>query len=89
MTPEHLPSAQPAPTPDTPPAVPAINRGARTRFLPNAKPDGDQVTITRRALLGERRNTDSPTLIRHHRIAGDLPEWDPLPPNEQLVHRPR
>lgn len=69
--------------------VPPVRRGARTRFLPRAEADTDQVTVTRRALLGERRNSGTPTLSRHHRIAGDLPSWDPLPPNEQLVQRPR
>lgn len=69
--------------------TPAIQRGARNRFLPRDDAAEDQVTVTRRALLGERRNTGKPTLSRHHKIAGNLPDWEPLPPHEQLVHRPR
>lgn len=71
------------------PAAPSIQRGARTRFLPRTEETDDQVTVTRRALLGERRNAGKPTLSRHHKIAGNLPAWNPLPPNEQLIHRPR
>lgn len=92
MTPEHGHEEAPV-NPEYPtaaaPAAPAIQRGARTRFLPKAEETEDQVTVTRRALLGERRNSGKPTLSRHHKIAGNLPAWDPLPPNEQLVHRPR
>ncbi|MDZ4232452.1 hypothetical protein [Dietzia natronolimnaea] len=67
--------------------TPEIQRGARNRFLPPPTASEDQVTVTRRALLGERRNSGKPTLTRHHHVAGNLPAWEPLPPNMQLVHR--
>lgn len=66
---------------------PAIVRGARSRFHPPTPVDRTEVIVARRNLLGERRTGTKPALSREHRIAGNLPAWDPLPENEQLVRR--
>lgn len=74
--------------PPVPPAPPVIIRRGLNgpRLLPReaAVPEGG-VTVSRN-VLGARATVKTKT-SRERKIAGDLPEWEPLPPGELLVRR--
>jgi len=42
--------------------------------------------LVSRAILGGRTGK-KPTISRNHIVAGDLPDWEPLPPGELTVRR--
>lgn len=74
------------PTPPTPPTI--IRRPRRTPSFSPAPP-GSGPVIDRKDLLARTRDTTgAPKLSSDRAMAGGLPEWSPLPPNETIVRRP-
>lgn len=74
------------PTPPTPPTI--IRRPRRTPSFSPAPP-GSRPVIDRKDLLARTRDTTGgPKLSSDRAMAGGLPEWSPLPPNEMIVRRP-
>ena len=74
------------PTPPTPPTI--IRRPRRTPSFSPAPP-GSGPVIDRKDLLARTRDTTGdPKLSSDRAMAGGLPEWSPLPPNEMIVRRP-
>lgn len=58
-------------------------------MLPPPPPkDEEQQVIIGRSLLTSQRDR-KPQTSRERQIAGALPDWEPLPPGELLVRRPR
>ncbi len=88
-----VPTAPAAPAPAAPPAAPAdpvvVRRpSAAGRFLPReVVPVADDGVVVSRNVLGSRAAT-KPQTGRERKIAGGLPDWEPLPPGELLVRRP-
>ncbi len=75
------------PAPDTNTGV-VVQRTRRSPFLPPA-PDQQPplgAVVTRNWGSSRRSKKDS-GLTRNRVIAGDLPDWAPLPPGELQVHR--
>lgn len=63
------------------------NSRRRPRFVEPPKPEGDKV-INRASLLSSpKKTTDKQQLTRNRQIAGNLPEWSPLPPGETRLVR--
>jgi hypothetical protein len=78
-----------APDPSTTPDdVPPIVRRTRSggKFTPRP-PKAEQGAIVSRNILASRA-TDRAQTSRERIVAGDLPDWDPLPPGEVRVQRP-
>jgi hypothetical protein len=62
-----------------------VRRTRRSPFVPpSGQADGPAVS---RELLS-RGAIGKPQMSRNRKIAGDLPDWDPLPPGEITVLRP-
>lgn len=62
-----------------------IRRGlSATRLVP-AAPPAETTMISRQVLAP--RTTRRPETSRERKIAGDLPQWEPLPPGELFVRR--
>ena len=82
-------SAPATPTGAVPPTPPTIiRRPRRTPSFSPAPPDSRPV-IDRKDLLARTRDTTGgPKLSSDRAMAGGLPEWSPLPPNEMIVRRP-
>lgn len=57
-------------------------RGGVKRFIPPKR--DEQTTPLRKDLLTSRLSTGKPQISRERKIAGGLPDWDPLPPGELL-----
>jgi hypothetical protein len=73
--------------PDAMPTI--VRRGhAATRLLPRAEEPESSTVVVHRSVLA-RRSSDKPKTSRERKIAGDLPEWEPLPPGELVVNRSR
>ena len=83
---ETFPVQQPMESPGPLP----IRRGrAQSRLLPPvATAEDDKQVIIGRSLLSSHQDR-KPQTSRERKIAGSLPDWDPLPPGELLVRRPR
>jgi hypothetical protein len=80
---QQSPTKRPAATPPNPEAV--VRRTRRNPFIP---PSGqDQGPAVSRELLSRGRATKA-QLSRNRKVAGDLPDWDPLPPGEIILARP-
>lgn len=77
-------------TPDTSPPL-IVRRTRRAPFSPPVveNSDGQGVPISRSWGLGLRAATQKKNsgLTRNRKIAGDLPDWSPLPPGELSVDR--
>ncbi len=73
----------PSPVPQTPPTIRRGRAGERLR--PRQQPLPESVVVSR-GVLGS-KSSSKPQTTRERRIAGDLPEWEPLPPGELRVHR--
>lgn len=60
------------------------------KFVPRSTPpvEGDGVIIGR-SLMTSRNRDVKPQTSRERQIAGDLPDWEPLPPGELFVKRGR
>ena len=66
-----------------------VRRGhAATRLLPREAPPVPDNVVVQRSVLA-RRSSDKPQTSRQRKVAGDLPDWEPLPPGELVVHRTR
>jgi hypothetical protein len=77
-------STQPADS-GVPDSTVVIRRGqSATRLLPMQSVA--ETTVVSRNVL-HARVTKKPETSRARKIAGDLPDWEPLPPGELLVHR--
>lgn len=61
-----------------------IRRTRRRPFVPPTQTD-DSPAVSRELL--SRTKIGKPQLSRNRKIAGDLPDWDPLPPGEISVQR--
>lgn len=60
------------------------------KFLPRTQPEGGSNDIVIGRSLMTARNRDlKPQTSRERRVAGDLPEWEPIPPGELFVKRGR
>lgn len=60
---------------------------AAARLLPrDSTPDAG--VVVSRNVLRSNATAAAPTTDRERRIAGELPDWEPLPPGELLVRRP-
>ena len=69
----------------TPGSTVVIRRGhSAARLLP-AQPVAETTLVSRNVLHA--RATKKPETSRERKIAGDLPDWEPLPPGELHVHR--
>lgn len=73
------------PAPTTPPP-PQVRRPGAGRFVPKAAPTPDGVVVQRNVLQPSQAKEKALT-SRQRRIAGNLPDWEPLPPGELLVRR--
>lgn len=69
--------------------TPVLRRRSRTqrRFLPTESREKE--VVVNRSFVGQRKPGQKSELSRERVIAGDLPGWEPLPPHELLVQRPR
>ena len=69
--------------------APGVRRGRTTgRFHSRVVPESEGV-IVGRDLLKSQRGDRKPQTSRERAIAGDLPGWQPMPPGELHVRRPR
>lgn len=59
----------------------------RPRFVPKPKREEDASFVERRNLLTATASTAKHQITRERKIAGNLPDWDPLPPSEILITR--
>ena len=59
----------------------------RPRFVPKPKQEEDASFVERRNLLTATASTAKHQITRERKIAGNLPDWDPLPPSEILITR--
>jgi hypothetical protein len=67
-----------------------VRRTRRTPFLPPAHVDEEEGgVVISRSWTSARRAAGSADVGRQRKIAGDLPSWEPLPPGEVVVARPR
>lgn len=72
------------------PGAPVVRRlDPRSRMLsPEAPGAADNEVIIGRSLLSTQRDS-KPQTSRQRRIAGALPDWEPVPPGEIVVRRAR
>lgn len=59
----------------------------RPRFVPKPKREEDASFVERRNLLTATASSAKHQITRERKIAGNLPDWDPLPPSEILITR--
>ena len=82
-------TAQPGPEVEQDGPTVVVRRGhAATRLLPRAEEPAPGGVVVHRSVLA-RRSSDKPQTSRERKIAGDLPDWEPLPPGELVVQRTR
>lgn len=78
---------QQAESPSAPPVI--VRRGhAATRLVPRVEPPRVEGIVVQRSIF-TRRSSDKPQTSRQRQVAGDLPDWEPLPPGELVVRRGR
>ena len=77
-----------------PNAMPGVNNMVqrpssrrRPRFVPRPKNDDNASFVERRNLLTSVATSAKHQITRERKIAGNLPDWDPLPPGEILINR--
>jgi len=67
-----------------------VRRGTRSAFSPPpADASTTSPTVSRAWAAGRSGPAGVQQLSRQRKMAGDLPEWEPLPPGEILVRRTR
>lgn len=81
----------PAPEASPAPAAPAegfVRRVPRAagKFSGRVETPQSEEQLVSRSILAN-KSTKKPQLSRNHVIAGDLPDWEPLPPGEISVIR--
>lgn len=96
MPPVPPPAAAPVPTaparpmaqaPGSPPPTIVRRRPRRTPSFSPAPPGRGTVVDRKDLLVRTRDTTGAPKLSSDRPIAGNLPAWSPLPPNETIVRR--
>ena len=96
MPPVPPPAAAPVPTaparpmaqaPGSPPSTIVRRRPRRTPSFSPAPPGRGTVVDRKDLLVRTRDTTGAPKLSSDRPIAGNLPAWSPLPPNETIVRR--
>lgn len=68
--------------------APVVSRRAQ-RMLPRPPSDNDGPVITRNFLSSAGRSSVKPQTRRDRKLVGTLPGWEPLPPGEVVVSKPR
>lgn len=68
-------------------SAPQVQRPGAGRFVPKGEAPAETGVVVQRNVLQPTRSADKSLTSRHRRIAGNLPSWDPLPPDEFLVRR--
>ena len=68
-----------------------VRRPAGSRFVPRA-PEAEaeaagQDLLVQRSVLHSAHGKPKPLTQRERAIAGDLPDWEPMPPGELVVKR--
>jgi hypothetical protein len=58
-----------------------LRRGTPVRLVPSPGPE-DEAFVVKRNLLGDPAAPRRHELTRNRKIAGNLPEWSPMPPGE-------
>lgn len=66
-----------------------VRRSRIAPFIPPSDPDDTQGPAVSRTWAARSLPVKSPELTRNRQLAGDLPDWEPLPPGETLVRRHR
>ncbi len=69
------------------PSAPQIHRPGAGRFVPKSEAPAEAGVVVQRNVLQPTRGTQKSLTSRHRRIAGNLPAWEPLPPDEFLIRR--
>ena len=96
MPPVPPPAAAPVPAaparpmaqaPGSPPSTIVRRRPRRTPSFSPAPPGRGTVVDRKDLLVRTRDTTGAPKLSSDRPIAGNLPAWSPLPPNETIVRR--
>ena len=96
MPPVPPPAAAPVPAaparpmaqaPGSPPPTIVRRRPRRTPSFSPAPPGRGTVVDRKDLLVRTRDTTGAPKLSSDRPIAGNLPAWSPLPPNETIVRR--
>jgi hypothetical protein len=84
---EHVPLvATPAPAPAEDAVI--IRRNRTSPFLPPRAPEEQVTPVVSRTWASQVSGTGKKKqLTRERKMAGDLPEWEPLPPGELIVTR--
>lgn len=76
------------PTTPIPPEAPAVvRRPTASRFVPRGNTPPPEAPLVQRNVLWPSRGKGRAVTGRERLIAGDLPEWEPLPPGELFVKR--
>lgn len=76
------------PTTPIPPEAPAVvRRPAASRFVPRGDTPPPEAPLVQRNVLRPGRDKGKALTGRERLVAGDLPEWEPLPPGELFVKR--
>lgn len=94
-SPQALVAGSPQPDPvqsdpvqsDPTPEQPVITRRLR-RMVPRPAEEAPAPTVTR-DVLNASRSSVKPQTRRDRKLVGTLPDWDPLPPGELVVSKPR
>lgn len=71
--------------------IPLRRPSTRMRqFAPRPVADGEDeaVVLQRNVLRSAQGSAAKPQTDRRHVVAGDLPDWEPLPPGELFLKRP-
>ena len=64
-----------------------VSRTRRSPFLPPVPPEDLDTPVISRAWAGVRASRPKGELTHERKMAGGLPDWEPLPPGEVLVKR--
>lgn len=67
------------------PVVRRVNTATRARFKPRTQPDSERTSAD--SIVGAPAPKAHRLTDRRREVAGDLPEWDLLPPGEITVRR--
>lgn len=78
------PTTPPPPEADTPAVV---RRPVASRFVPRGDTPAPGASLVQHNVLRPGRGKDRPLTGRERLMAGDLPEWEPLPPGKLFVKR--
>lgn len=60
----------------------------RQRMVPRP-PAEDEGPVVNRSILTDASHSRKPQTRRNRKLVGSLPDWDPLPPGEVRISKPR